>query len=140
MAGKPRGLRLPEDLEREIEREKERRGTSFSAAVVDLLRESVRMRRVPGIVFADGPSGRRDIAAMAVRIESADSAEVQRAGFGSFPQPAILVTGVHAPDLADPAATPPAPLTGRAVAVLDSQPVITVVLDGFHGVPEGGDG
>jgi hypothetical protein len=26
MAGKPRGLRLPEDLEREIEREKERRG------------------------------------------------------------------------------------------------------------------
>jgi hypothetical protein len=57
MAGKPRGVRLPEDLEREIEREKERRGTSFSAAVVDLLRESVRMRRVPGIVFLDGPPG-----------------------------------------------------------------------------------
>lgn len=63
MAGKPRGLRLPEDLEREIERERERRGTSFSAAVVELLRESVRMRRVPGIVFADGPSGRRAVVA-----------------------------------------------------------------------------
>ncbi len=63
MAGKPRGLRLPEDLELEIEREKERRGTSFSAAVVDLLRESVRMRRVPGIVFVDGPAGRRAVVA-----------------------------------------------------------------------------
>ena len=63
MAGKPRGLRLPEDLEREIERERDRRGTSFSAAVVDLLQESVRMRRVPGIVFVDGPSGRRAVVA-----------------------------------------------------------------------------
>jgi uncharacterized protein (DUF433 family) len=63
MAGKPRGLRIPEDLEREIEREKERRGTSFSAAVIDLPRESVRMRRVPGIVFVDGPTGRRAVVA-----------------------------------------------------------------------------
>jgi len=59
VAGKSRGLRLPEDLERE----KERRGTSFSAAVVDPLREAVRMRRVPGIVFVDGASGRRAVVA-----------------------------------------------------------------------------
>jgi uncharacterized protein (DUF433 family) len=59
MATRACGLRLPEDLEKEIEREIELRGATFSEVAASLLREAVRMRRVPGIVFMDGPSGRR---------------------------------------------------------------------------------
>jgi uncharacterized protein (DUF433 family) len=59
MAAKARGLRLPEELEEEIERERKLREETFTGIVISLLREAVRMRRVPGIVFMDGPSGRR---------------------------------------------------------------------------------
>lgn len=63
MSGKARGLRVPEELEREIEREGEARRQSWSAAALELLSEAVRMRRAPGIVFADGPGGRRAVVA-----------------------------------------------------------------------------
>lgn len=59
MATKARGLRLPKELEEEIEREIRLRGASFTEVATSLLREAVRMRRVPGIVFMDGPTGRR---------------------------------------------------------------------------------
>lgn len=60
MATKPRGLRLPEDLASEIERERLFRGNpSFSRLVTSLLTEAIRMRRVPGIVFVDGLDTRR---------------------------------------------------------------------------------
>lgn len=52
-------MRLTEELQREIEREMRLRGTTFSEVASSLLREAVRMRRVPGIVFMDGPVGRR---------------------------------------------------------------------------------
>jgi len=56
----PKTLRLPLQLEREIEREFHLRGIrEWSAGVVDLLSEAVRMRRVPGIWFVDGIYGRR---------------------------------------------------------------------------------
>jgi uncharacterized protein (DUF433 family) len=54
VSGKPIGLRLPEDVRKEIEREQQMRGTTFSAAAVSLLREAIRMRRVPGIHFVEG--------------------------------------------------------------------------------------
>lgn len=50
---------MPEELDEEIEREMRLRGTTFSEVASSLLREAVRMRRVPGIVFMDGPVGRR---------------------------------------------------------------------------------
>lgn len=59
MSGKARGIRLSSTLEREIEREADLRGQSFSSVSAEMLREAVRMRRVPGIVFTDGPAGRR---------------------------------------------------------------------------------
>ncbi len=59
MATKARGLRLPRDLEEEIEREIRLRGGSFTEIATSLLREAVRMRRVPGIVFMEGSTGRR---------------------------------------------------------------------------------
>ncbi|MBA2345920.1 MAG: hypothetical protein H0V83_12655, partial [Rubrobacter sp.] len=60
MATKAHGLRLPEDLETEMERERARRGDPpFSELATSLLREALRMRRVPGIVFVDGLDSRR---------------------------------------------------------------------------------
>lgn len=60
LAARAKGLRLPEDLERDLERESRLRGgPSFSELAVSLLREAVRMRRVPGIFFVDGLDGRR---------------------------------------------------------------------------------
>jgi uncharacterized protein (DUF433 family) len=59
MPARARGLRLPEELQDEIEREMRLRGATFSEVATSLLREAVRMRRVPGIVFMDGPVGRR---------------------------------------------------------------------------------
>jgi len=63
MTTKARGLRLPEDLERQIEQQGRERGQSWSSAALDLLSEGVRMRRAPGILFADGPVGRRAVVA-----------------------------------------------------------------------------
>jgi uncharacterized protein (DUF433 family) len=59
-----RGVRVPAALQEEIEREMERRDVDeWSTMVVELLREAVRARRAPGIVFADGATGRRPVVA-----------------------------------------------------------------------------
>jgi len=63
MTTKARGLRLPEDLERQIEQQGRERGQSWSSTALDLLSEGVRMWRAPGILFADGPVGRRALVA-----------------------------------------------------------------------------
>lgn len=56
-------IHLPDSLEREIAREAEERGKSWSELAEEMLEESVRMRRIPGIAFADGPAGRRAVLA-----------------------------------------------------------------------------
>lgn len=53
-------LRVPESLEQQIERELSRRGQrEWSAGVLELLDEAIRMTRAPGVVFVDGRGGRR---------------------------------------------------------------------------------
>jgi uncharacterized protein (DUF433 family) len=59
MASKARGIRLPEEIDRELQREAERTQRNWSQVVVDLLEEALRMRRAPGVVFTSGPTGRR---------------------------------------------------------------------------------
>jgi uncharacterized protein (DUF433 family) len=59
MASRARGIRLTEGLERAIERDAQLRGQSFTSTTSEMLAEAVRMRRVPGVVFTDGPAGRR---------------------------------------------------------------------------------
>lgn len=59
-----RGIRVPADLQEQIEGEMARRGVGeWSTMVVELLEEAVRMRRAPGVVFVDGASGRRPVVA-----------------------------------------------------------------------------
>jgi len=53
-------LRVPETLEREIQREIARRGArDWSSGVLSLLDEAVRVSRAPGIVFVDSNRERR---------------------------------------------------------------------------------
>ncbi len=66
LAGDPQGMssiqksvRLPDELARMVRSWAEERGRPFSEVLRELLEEAVKMRRCPGIVFADGPSGRR---------------------------------------------------------------------------------
>lgn len=54
-----KALRISEDMAREIERLAAEERRDWSAVVRNLLEEALRMRRHPGITFADGPSGRR---------------------------------------------------------------------------------
>lgn len=58
-----RGVRVSERLDREIRREAAERGKTWSATTQELLDEAIRMRRAPGVVFADGPAGRRAVVA-----------------------------------------------------------------------------
>ena len=60
---KARGLRVPDELDREIAREAAAQGKSWSATTTELLEEALRMRRSPGVVFTTGPAGRRAILA-----------------------------------------------------------------------------
>jgi len=54
-----KSIRLPEDAVKEIEALASGTGKDFSGIARDLLMEAVKMRRCPGITFADGPTGRR---------------------------------------------------------------------------------
>jgi hypothetical protein len=55
----PTSFRLSEDLLRCLAEEAASTGTSVAALVSTLLDEGLKTRRFPGIVYRDGPSGRR---------------------------------------------------------------------------------
>lgn len=59
MAGIQKSLRFPPETLREIEQMAEETGLDFSGVTLDLLSDAIRMRRCPGIVMAEGVSGRR---------------------------------------------------------------------------------
>lgn len=58
MMRKQRSVRLLEDIDKGVVGLAERTGRDFSAIVNELLEEALKMRRIPGIVFVDTPSGR----------------------------------------------------------------------------------
>ena len=59
MPGIQKSLRLPPETMSEIERMAKETGQDFSNMAKDLLEEALKMRRCPGILFAEGTSGRR---------------------------------------------------------------------------------
>ena len=59
MATLQKSLRIPKEVVEDVQALAEATGQDFSAAAVELLTEAAKMRRCPGIVFADGPAGRR---------------------------------------------------------------------------------
>ena len=54
-----KSIRLPVEAVKEIEAMASGTGRDFSGVARDLLIEAVKMRRCPGVTFADGPTGRR---------------------------------------------------------------------------------
>ena len=56
---RPTSLRLPEDVRARLDDESQRISAPPSTLAVVLIDEGLRMRRFPGIVFRDGPTGRR---------------------------------------------------------------------------------
>jgi uncharacterized protein (DUF433 family) len=59
MASVQKSIRIPDDVAKTIQEEAESSGRDFSTVANELLAEATKMKRCPGIVFADGPSGRR---------------------------------------------------------------------------------
>lgn len=59
MPARARGIRLPDALDREVGREAKRSRRSWSQVVAELVEEAIKMRRAPGIIFTQGPTGRR---------------------------------------------------------------------------------
>ena len=59
MATVQKSLRIPDNIARAISETAEASGRDFSTVANELIAEAVKMRRCPGILFADGPSGRR---------------------------------------------------------------------------------
>ena len=55
----PTSFRLPADLLDRLEQEAESTGSTVTALVSGLLDEGLKTRRFPGIVYRDGPAGRR---------------------------------------------------------------------------------
>lgn len=54
-----KSLRIPDEIAKAIEEAAETSGRDFSTVANELIAEAVKMRRCPGILLADGPSGRR---------------------------------------------------------------------------------
>ncbi|HVT16733.1 MAG TPA: DUF433 domain-containing protein [Thermoanaerobaculia bacterium] len=63
MPTKQRTLQISDELDREISQESADRDKTWSDLATELLDEAIRMRRAPGVVFADGPTGRRAVVA-----------------------------------------------------------------------------
>ncbi len=59
MGAVQKSLRIPQETVKEIERIAGESGRDFSSIAKDLLSEAVKMHRCPGVVFADGVTGRR---------------------------------------------------------------------------------
>jgi uncharacterized protein (DUF433 family) len=59
MSAVQKSLRIPQDTVVEIERMASESGCDFSSMTKDLLMEAIKIRRCPGIIFADGVTGRR---------------------------------------------------------------------------------
>ena len=54
-----KSLRIPDEVAKVIQEKAESSGRDFFAVANELLTEAVKLSRCPGIIFADGPSGRR---------------------------------------------------------------------------------
>jgi len=59
MGSAVKSIRVDSETASDIERLSAGRRTTFSALAAEMLSEAAKMRRCPGVVFADGPSGRR---------------------------------------------------------------------------------
>jgi uncharacterized protein (DUF433 family) len=86
MAAVPKTVRIPEEVLRPIEDECRRTGRDFSAVVNERLLESNKMRRIPGVVFVDSPSGGRVARVAGTGIEVFEIVQAYRSVESSWPR------------------------------------------------------
>ncbi len=59
MGAVQKSLRIPQETVQQIEQLASESGSDFSSIAKDLLTEAIKMRHCPGIIFAEGVTGRR---------------------------------------------------------------------------------
>ncbi|TAK30049.1 MAG: hypothetical protein EPO21_20080 [Chloroflexota bacterium] len=59
MVAVPKTIRMPDEVRLPLEEEAHLARRDFSSVANELLLEGIKMRRIPGVVFADSPSGGR---------------------------------------------------------------------------------
>lgn len=59
MGSVQKSLRIPDEVAKIIQEKADDSGRDFSAVANELLAEAAKLSRCPGIIFADGPAGRR---------------------------------------------------------------------------------
>jgi uncharacterized protein (DUF433 family) len=59
MGAVQKSLRIPQETVKEIEQLASESGSDFSSIAKDLLEEAIKTRHCPGIIFAEGVTGRR---------------------------------------------------------------------------------
>ena len=59
MAAVPKTIRMPDEVRLPLEEEAHLARRDFSSVANEVLLEGIKMRRIPGVVFADSPSGGR---------------------------------------------------------------------------------
>ncbi len=86
MGAVPKTVRMPQDVLRPIEDECRRTGRDFSTVVNERLLESNKMRRIPGIVFVDSPSGGRVARIAGTSLEVFEIVQAYRSVENSWPR------------------------------------------------------
>lgn len=59
MASVQKSMRIPKEMVKELQGIAQQSGKDFSTVTKELLEEAIKMRRCPGILFAEGVSGRK---------------------------------------------------------------------------------
>jgi uncharacterized protein (DUF433 family) len=59
MSSAPKTIRMPDDIREPIEAEARLARRDFSSVANEMLLEAIKMRRIPGILFANSPAGGR---------------------------------------------------------------------------------
>jgi hypothetical protein len=88
-------IRFDDEFLTDLRRFAERRGANLSAATQMLILETLRRERVPGIVFRDGPAGRRSAVEGGPDVWKIVDA-VKGAGVGSEAERVAAATGLTA--------------------------------------------
>ncbi len=86
MAAVPKTIRMPDEVRRPIEEEARLARRDFSSIANEMLSEAIKMRRIPGILFVDSPSGGRVARVAGTGLEVFEIVEAYRAMENSLPR------------------------------------------------------
>ncbi len=86
MAATPKTIRMPDEVREPIEEEARLARRDFSSVANEMLLEAIKMRRIPGIIFADSPSGGRVARIAGTGLEVFEVVQAYRSMESSWPR------------------------------------------------------